>query len=111
MYWHSTHTSLKCKFFSVTCALTKVFDVTSLKESVVLKKSATILKLKERLYHGNGGSYLLAARIYISSNGSGNTDKEGNNQEEVNNANLGGTTRTTVTTTIKCKTRGEEEVK
>ena len=37
----------------------------------VLKKNVTILKFEERLDHGNGNGYLLAARLYTSLNDAG----------------------------------------
>ena len=54
---------LSVNIFSVTCALTKEFNVTSDKEILVLKKNATILKFEESLDYGNGGGYLLPTRI------------------------------------------------
>ena len=59
---------ISVNIFSVTRALTKIFNVMSEKESLVLKKNATILKFEERLDHGNGGGYILAARLYASPN-------------------------------------------
>ena len=70
---------LSVNISSITCMLTKVFNVTSDKESVVLRKNTTILKLKKRLDHGNGGGDILAMRLYTSQNGAEKTDKEGKN--------------------------------
>ena len=52
-------------------ASTKGFNVASEKESLVLKKNATILKFKERLHNGNGGGCLLAASLYTTPNDAG----------------------------------------
>ena len=55
--------------------------MTSEKESLVLKKNATILKFEERLDHGNGNGYLLSARIYASLNDAGKITHKGRIQE------------------------------
>ena len=55
--------ALSVNIFRVTRALTKGFNVMSEKESLVLKKNATILKFEESLDYGNGGGYLLPTRI------------------------------------------------
>ena len=101
---------LSVNIFSVMCALTKGFNVKSDKESLVLKKNTTILKFEERLDHGNGGGYILAARLYTSPNGSRKTYNEGNNPEGKTTTNLEGTTSTKSNATIKRKTRVEKEV-
>ena len=49
---------LSVNIFSVTHALTEVFNVTPGKESLVLKKKSNILIFEERLDHGNGNGYL-----------------------------------------------------
>ena len=54
---------LSVKIFSVTCAFTKGFNMTSEKEILVLQKNATTLKFEKRLDHGNGDGYLLAVRL------------------------------------------------
>ena len=90
--------------------MTKGFNVMSEKESLVIKKNATILKFKERLDHGNGGGYLLAARLYTSPSDAGKTVKEGKKPERKTTTNLEGATSTTAITTIKRKTRDKEEV-
>ena len=54
---------LSVNISSITCMLTKVFNVTSDKESLVLKKNVTTLKFEECLDHENGGGYLLVTRI------------------------------------------------
>ena len=66
---------LSVNIFNSTRVLTKGLNVTSEKESLVLKKNASILKFKESLVHGNGGGYLLVARLYTSPNNTGKKDK------------------------------------
>ena len=63
--------------FSVTCALTKVFNVKSEKYIIVLKINATTLKFEERLDYGNGKCYMLAEGIYANPNYNGETHLEG----------------------------------
>ena len=46
------------------------------KEIIVLKKNATILKIEKRLNHGNGGAYILAARLYTSPTNARITDND-----------------------------------
>ena len=48
------------------------------------------MKFEEHLDHGNGGGYLLAARLYTSLNDTQKTDKEGNNPEGKNSTNCKG---------------------
>ena len=63
--------------FSATRALTKGFNVTSEKESLVLNKNATVLKFIEILYNGNSDGYLLAARLYSIPNDAEKYTREG----------------------------------
>ena len=53
----------------------------------------------------------MVARLFTSPNNDGKTEKEGKNTEGKTTTNLGGTTRTTSTATIKRNTRVEEEAK
>ena len=62
-------------------ALTKGFNVTPEKESLVLKKNATIRKFEECLYHGNGDGYLLAARLYASPYEAGKRTRKGRSRK------------------------------
>ena len=91
-------------------AFTRGFNVMLEKESVVLKKKATILKFQERLDHGNGGRYLLAARLYASPNDAGKTHSGGNNTEGKTLTKAEGTESTTENTAIKCETTGNIKV-
>ena len=79
------HTSyilyLSIYIFSMTCDTTKGYILVSEQESLILTKNITILKLEECLDHGNGGGYILAARIYEIPNKYGKTDSEGNSTE------------------------------
>ena len=53
----------------------------------------------------------MVARLFTSPNNDRKTEKEGKNTEGKTTTNLGGTTRTTSTATIKRNTRVEEEAK
>ena len=101
---------LSVNIFNVTHALTQGFNLMSDKESLVLKKNATIVKFEGRLDNGNSSGYLFAMRLYTSPSGATKTNKEGKKPEGETTANMEGTTRTTYTAKIKHKTRGEEEV-
>ena len=72
---------LSVKSFSVTHALTKVFNVVSEKESLVIEKNATILKFEECTDYGNGNGCLLSARLYTKPNNSKKIHTEGKNLE------------------------------
>ena len=67
---------LSVNIFSMTRALTKRFNMTLEKESLVLKKNATILKFEDRLDHGNSDSYQLEMRLYTIPKDAGKMDKE-----------------------------------
>ena len=85
----------------MTRALTEGLTVTSDKETLVLKRKTTILKIQEHLDHGNNGGYILAAKLYTSPNDAGKTDKEGKNLEGKTNKNMEELKRNTATKTIK----------
>ena len=102
---------LSVYIFSIMSALTKKFNTIPEKESLTLKKNATVPELEERLDQGNFDSYLLATRTYTIPNGAVKTVKDGKKLEWKTTANLEGTARTTATATIKQKTRGERKVK
>ena len=53
---------LSVNILSMTRGLTKGSNMTSEKESIVIKKNATILKFEVWIHHGNGDGYLLATR-------------------------------------------------
>ena len=54
---------LRVNIFSLTCALTKGFNMTPENEIPVLKKNTTILEFEELLDHRNGESYLSVTRM------------------------------------------------
>ena len=79
---------LSVNIFSMTHALTKGFNMTSEKESLILKKNATILKFEDHLYHGNEDISLLDTRVYASPKHFGKMLLEGNNLEGKTTTNL-----------------------
>ena len=102
---------LSVNIFSLTHALTKVFNVTPQKEIIVLKKNAAILKFEERLDHENFGSYLLATRFYASPNDTIKTHSEGKNMEGKTLMKAEGTAENTTNTSIKHKKQARQRSK
>ena len=84
--------------------------MTSEKESLALKKNATILKFEERLDNGSYDGYLMATWLYTSPNGVRKTDTEGTNPEGKTLTKSDGTAETTANIAIKCETTGKEKV-
>ena len=54
---------LSVNVFIMTRALTKGFNITPEKESLVLNKNGTIMKYEDIVDHGNGADYQLAERL------------------------------------------------
>ena len=110
MFWHRIHTGFKCKYFQRNVYIDSRIQRDVRKKRLLLNKNTTILKFEEHIDHGNGGSYLLAARIYTSPNNAGKMYKDEKNSEGKTVAKLEEMTRTTATAKITRQTRGKEEV-
>ena len=99
--------NLSVNIFSMTRALTKGFNLTPQKESLILKKNTIIMKLEEHLYHGNGDGYILATGIYAIPDDYRETKSEGKKTERKNTMKLEGMIPTIETTPIKHDTEGK----
>ena len=86
----------------MTYAIIKGLRVVPEKQSIVLKKNATILKLKDRLDHGNYNSYILSVRIFTIPR-TPTKHLEVKNLEGTTPMNPEGAEATTANTSIKYK--------
>ena len=80
--------NLSLKLFSLMRALTRLFNVDSEKESIILRKNAIILKLEKRLDRGNEDFYLLTVMLYAIPNYGIEMHLEGKNLEGITPTNM-----------------------
>ena len=98
---------LSLKIFNVTHAITIVFNVTSEKEIIIIKKNNTTLKSKDRLGHCKGGGYIYETRLYTSLKYTIKTYFKGEKPEGNISTKLEGVAATTENSEIKIGETGE----
>ena len=102
---------LRANIFSVMCAMSKRFNMTSDQETLKFKKIATTLVFEERSDHGNGDVYLVAMRLCASLCSARKLDLEGMNLERMTPKKLEDTVETTEKSAIKRKAKYKIKVK